>query len=75
MTIAEFKARFSEVLESVKHGESIAVTYGRSKRTVAIVQPPGRKHRKERPLGLLKGKVSFEIKPGFEMDESEFLRS
>jgi len=75
MTVAEFKTRFSEVLEAVKQGESIAVTYGRSKRTVAIIGPPVRKRKKGRSLGMLKGKVSFEIPPDFEMSESELLKS
>jgi antitoxin (DNA-binding transcriptional repressor) of toxin-antitoxin stability system len=47
MTVAEFKARFSEALDAVRQGESIAVTYGRSKRTVAVFQP------------LLKGRKSL----------------
>jgi antitoxin (DNA-binding transcriptional repressor) of toxin-antitoxin stability system len=75
MTVAEFKTRFSEVLEAVKQGESIAVTYGRSKRTVAIIHPPARKRKKGRSLGGLRGKVSFEILPDFEMSESELLKS
>ncbi len=75
MTVAEFKTRFSEVLEAVKQGESIAVTYGRSKRTVAIIRPPVRKRKKGRSLGMLRGKVSFEIPPDFEMSESELLKS
>jgi prevent-host-death family protein len=75
MTVAEFKTRFSEVLEEVRHGESIAVTYGRSKKTVAIIQPPARKRKKGRSLGMLKGKASFEIQPNFEMNEAEFLKS
>ena len=74
MTVAEFKSRFSEVLEAIRHGESIAVTYGRSKKTVAIIQPP-MGNRRSRSLGMLKGKVSFEIQPDFEMDEAEFLKS
>ena len=75
MTVAEFKARFSEALDSVKRGESVAVTYGRSKRTVAIFQPPARKPKTGRTLGILEGKASFKIRRDFEMDEGEFLKS
>ena len=73
MTVAEFKARFSEALDAVRHGESIAVTYGRSKRTIAVFQPPAKAKKKPRPVGLLDGKVSFEIGRGFEIDDSELL--
>ncbi|MBV8098260.1 MAG: prevent-host-death protein [Verrucomicrobia bacterium] len=71
MTVAEFKARFSEALDAVRRGESIAVTYGRSKRTVAVFQPPARGKKKPRPVGLLDGKISFEVGSDFEMDDSE----
>jgi antitoxin (DNA-binding transcriptional repressor) of toxin-antitoxin stability system len=73
MTVAEFKARFSEALDAVRRGESIAVTYGRSKRTVAVFQPPDKGKKKPRPLGLLDGKISFETGRDFEMDDSELL--
>jgi antitoxin (DNA-binding transcriptional repressor) of toxin-antitoxin stability system len=73
MTVAEFKARFSEALDAVRQGESIVVTYGRSKRTVAVFQPPVKRKKKDRPLGLLEKEVSFEIGRGFEMDDSELL--
>jgi antitoxin (DNA-binding transcriptional repressor) of toxin-antitoxin stability system len=73
MTVAEFKARFSEALNAVRRGESIAVTYGRSKRTVAVFQPPAQGKRKPRPVGLLDGKISFDIGWDFELDDSELL--
>jgi antitoxin (DNA-binding transcriptional repressor) of toxin-antitoxin stability system len=73
MTVAEFKARFSEALDEVRKGESIAITYGRSKRTVAVFQPPPKTKKKLRPIGLLEGKVAFEIRSGFEMNDSELL--
>jgi prevent-host-death family protein len=75
MTVAEFKARFSEVLESVKRGESVEVTYGRSKKAVAIVGPPRKRRLRRRSGGILTGKVSFEMAPGFEIDESELLEA
>ena len=73
MTVAEFKARFSEVLDAVRQGESIAVTYGRSKRTIAVFQPPAKGKKKARPVGLLDGKVSFKVGGDFEIDDSELL--
>jgi len=73
MTVAQFKARFSEALQAVRRGESIAVTYGRAKTTVAVFQPPVTKKKATRSLGLLEGKVSFRIRSDFEMDDSALL--
>jgi len=36
MSVGEFKTHFSEVLEQVKAGEEIAVTYGKKKKWLAI---------------------------------------
>ena len=39
-TVGEFKARFSEALHAVEQGDTVAITYGRAKRTVAMLTPP-----------------------------------
>jgi antitoxin (DNA-binding transcriptional repressor) of toxin-antitoxin stability system len=36
MTVGELKAHFSEMLEEVKHGHSVAVGYGKRKTRVAV---------------------------------------
>jgi len=76
MTVGEFKTHFSEVIDEVKAGEKIAVTFGKSKEVVGYftseLPPPIEKKRK---LGILDGKVSFTFGPDFEMSDEEFLRS
>ena len=39
VTIGEFKARFSHLLNLVKQGEEIVISYGRRKERVAVVIP------------------------------------
>lgn len=39
MTVGEFKAQFSNVIELVKKGEEIAVTFGKKKESVGYYTP------------------------------------
>jgi len=70
-TIGEFKSRLPEALALVEKGESVTVTYGRSKRPVAVFGPPP--HAPKRKLGQFAGKFSATIGPDFKMTEEEFL--
>ena len=76
LTVGQFKAQFSDVLEKVKQGQTIGITYGKSKKKVAALIPykkllKGNKIR----LGSLKGKASFKINKDFKMTTEEFLNS
>ena len=71
LTIGEFKARLPEALALVEKGETVVVTYGRSKRPVAVFGPPPRP--KKRKLGLLEGKATVRIAPDWKITEEEFL--
>ena len=73
VSVANFKAQFSDLLNLVRRGERIAIQYGRRKETVAILIPASReKPAWKRPLGLLRGKASFKLRPGFKMAEDDF---
>lgn len=74
LTVGQFKAKFSGVLEKVLQGESVGITYGKNKKKVAALVPY-QKHMldKKIKLGILEGKASFKIKEGFKMTEEEFL--
>jgi len=75
LTVGEFKAKFSEVLEKVLQGESIGITYGKNKKKVAAIVPYEKYAGKRIKLGSLVGKASFKIKEGFKMTDEEFLKS
>ena len=72
MTVGEFKTHFSEVIEQVKAGEKIVVTYGKKKEVVGYFFPEIPQQPK-RNLGILEGKAKFTFKPGFEITVEEFL--
>lgn len=76
LTVGEFKSKFSEVLEKVKKGESVGITYGKSRKKVAALVPYEKVAQgKPIKLGLYKGEFSFKIKKGFKMTDEEFLNS
>lgn len=76
LTIGELKSRFSDVLEKVRCGEKIVISYGKKREKVAVIVPyasyvstPPRK------LGLLKGRAECRIHDDFEMPDQAFLDS
>lgn len=73
MTVGEFKSHFSEVLEDVKEGTEIAVTYGRKKEIIGYFVPKLNKNEGKRKLGILDGKARIIFKDDFKMSEEEFL--
>ena len=76
LTVGQFKAKFSQVLDKVLQGEIVSITYGKSKKKVAALVPYTKligTHKFK--LGLLEGKASFKILSGFKMSDEEFLYS
>lgn len=75
-TYTHLKNNLTEIFEMVKNGEEIVVSKNKGKERLAVILPYG-KHKpvKQRPLGILKGKATFEIKNGFKMTEQELLNS
>ena len=72
MSVGEFKTHFSDVLEQVKAGEKIAVTFGKKKEIVGYFLPEIPKLSK-RKLGILENKVKFTFSNDFEITNDEFL--
>lgn len=74
MQVGELKTHFSEALELVKNGEKIIVSYGKSRRKVAVIVPYSEyKNAHKIKLGLLKGKATYSIKEDFEMSMEELI--
>ena len=75
LTVGEFKAQFSEVLEMVQQGESVGVLYGKSKKPVAKLVPMNGSEpkKKKRKLGIWEGKVKFVFADNFKMTDEELL--
>ena len=75
LTVGEFKAKFSKVVKMVLSGKQVGITYGKKKEPIAVLLPYKKYKAKKRKLGILKGKGSFKILPGFKMTDEEFLNS
>ena len=73
MTVGDLKSRFSKVLERVKAGEEIAVSFGKKKEIVAYLVPKSAQQPAKRTLGLLADKGNVIFTPSFSMTEEEFL--
>jgi len=76
MTIGELKTHFSEVLEHVKQGETVVISYGRKKEKVAALIPYQQLESvKPRPLGLLENRAKCYILDSFPISDEELLKS
>ena len=76
LTVGQFKAQFSKVLEKVKQGQVTTLTYGKNKKKVAALVPYDKYFAKKKfKLGLLDGKAHVKFHKDFKMTEEEFLRS
>ena len=80
MTVGDFKANFSSVLDKVMQGEEVQILYGRAKKPVAqLTQINDKPKRKKRPLGLYNHlgpyweDESFEITPEWLFDDMDDL--
>ncbi len=73
LAVGEFKTHFSKIMDDVKSGEEIIITYGRKKENIAVVIPYSKYKRKNKiKLGLLKNK-KMKIQDDFKMTTEELL--
>ncbi|MCK5198954.1 MAG: type II toxin-antitoxin system Phd/YefM family antitoxin [Spirochaetales bacterium] len=73
LPVGEFKTHFSEVLDELKTGAEIIITYGRKKENIAVIIPyENFKKRNKVTLGLLKDK-QMKINDDFDMTAEELL--
>ncbi len=72
MTVGEFKTHFSEVLEQVRGGEKVAVTFGKKKEVVGyfLLELP---QQAKRNLGILEGQANAIFSDDFKITDDEFL--
>lgn len=70
--VGEFKTRFSEIIDQVRSGEEIVITYGKKKENIAVLIPYATYRTKKIRLGLLQGK-RLEIHDDFKITEEDLL--
>ncbi|MFP4406956.1 MAG: type II toxin-antitoxin system Phd/YefM family antitoxin [Spirochaetaceae bacterium] len=74
MPVGELKAHFSKVVEEVKNGEEIVVSYGKKHENVAVLIPYSTYRKKNRiRLGLLQNKGSVEFTDDFKITTEELI--
>lgn len=72
--VGEFKARFSEMIDSVRSGETIVVAYGRNQEKVAALIPYAQLSAgTPRQLGTLTGVASINFADDFAITDEELL--
>jgi len=75
-TYLEAKNNFSKIIDMVKTGEEIIVNTAKGNETIAVIVPYTKyKKKKERPLGILKGKARYKMKGNFKITNEELLSS
>ena len=71
-TSAEVKNHFAKAIDQVERGEEITVTFGRTKKKVAVIVPYKKYcSKKIRRLGLLEGRVKYKLSKDFKVSEEE----
>lgn len=75
LTYHEATDNFLKILELVKSGEAFIIQNNLMENAAVIMPYKNLQKKKERPLGLLKGKASFKLNSDFEMSDEELLDS
>jgi antitoxin (DNA-binding transcriptional repressor) of toxin-antitoxin stability system len=75
LSIGQLKSKFSSVISQIRNNEKIVVTFGKRHEKIAIIIPYRQYVKKNRKFGLLEGKATFKIQPGFVMTDEDFLQS
>ena len=64
---------FRDILPFIQRGERINISYGRAKKTVAVLVPFAESNNASRKIGILEGKASFSEVGNGKITEEEFL--
>lgn len=72
LTVGKLKADFSQVLADVARGEDVVVSYGKSKKSVAVIVSFSKYEKKNKRVpGILQGVAVCEIKSNFKITDEE----
>ena len=73
LSVGEFKAQFSAVIEWVKAGEEIVVTYGKQRKVIGHFHPESSKKLGKRKPGMYNNLKGFKMADNFkETGNGEF---
>lgn len=72
LPVGEFKTHFSEVLEDIKKGDEVAISYGKKKEKIAVLVPYAKYAGKStRTIGILEKKASYRISDDFTISDED----
>ncbi len=75
ISVGEFKSKFSLILEWIKDGEDVIISYGRKKKEVAVIVDINKFRKpKKRKLGILEGVAKARFKKDFKISTEDFLQ-
>jgi len=72
LTVSEAKANFGDILPFIQKGEKIKISYGKTRKPIAMLIPLNSKNT-GRKIGILDGKASFSELNNGKITEEEFL--
>ena len=76
ISVGELKSHFSEVLDRVRKGEEIIISFGKKHKKVAVLLPYDHyAHKQERKLGLLMDRGKCVIHKDFKLTDEDMLSS
>jgi len=73
VAVKNIQTHFPEILEEVRNGKKVRIMYDGIKMPVAMIVPYAEEKRTERQIGILNGKVTFEIAGDGKITTEEFL--
>ena len=74
--VAEIRKNFSSLLKEVESGKEIGISFGKKKKTIAVIVPIEEyKKMKTRNLGTLEGKAKVSFGENWEITDEELLNS
>ncbi len=65
LTVGEFKAQFSSVIEMIKSGEEVEVTFGKQKEVIGVFKPIEKKKDTRVKIGSLSNTPGYFMAPDF----------
>jgi uncharacterized protein YuzE len=65
LTVGEFKAQFSSVIEMIKAGEEVEVTFGKQKEVIGVFKPKEKKKDARVKIGLLNNMKGYRMAKDF----------
>ncbi|HSV98512.1 MAG TPA: type II toxin-antitoxin system Phd/YefM family antitoxin [Spirochaetota bacterium] len=76
LQVGELKSNFSKVLDYIKKGGEVTISFGKKREKLAVIVPYS-KYKKGiiRKLGILENKASYKITEDFKISDDELLNS